>query len=117
VGNRILNSQLNPELGKLSLGEVKVRYSRHAIEQAERKHIVLPAQGVLVVPEGSIVELELDIRTERPVKAVVRNQYNSDWDLVSVIIPSSYGLFLVKTVWLNSVTDQHQTLNKKRLKV
>lgn len=81
-----------------------LRYSKHALDQANKKHITfLPAH--IRRDEYDVFEIE---ETRHGNKYAVRMSYNNSHDLCLVI----ENLFVV-TVWLNHKTDTHRTLNKR----
>lgn len=110
--SNIKNVQTNPELATIALGKVPVTYTRHAQDAAKERRINL-AKYVNVLA-GSVVELEINPANGKTTKLVVRQQYNNHYDVVLVLIPASFGI-VVKTVWLNHVNDNHNTLNLNRL--
>lgn len=115
---RRMNSQVNPELKRLSLGKISIDYSKHALLRSLEKHITL--FNDIYVPEGAVVELERErdksgFGPEHTSKVVVRLAYDDKMDLVLVLVPEQAGLFYCKTVWLNDKNDNHKTLNKSRL--
>lgn len=110
---KILNVQQHPVLAELSLGRVSLQYSRHALDRAREKDFYLPRAAGVVIGAGAVVEIERE--NNKTVKLVTRIGYNTDWDLVMVLVPREPGLFWVKSVWLNQVTDNHASLNQERL--
>lgn len=108
----IKNIQTHPELANIDLGTVYVNYSYHAKEKAAIRGIML--SPTVIVSKGSVVELELANDGKTTIKIVVREDYDKEYDRVSVLIAKNGGIF-VKTVWLNHKTDHHKTLNKQRI--
>jgi len=111
----VKNIQTSPELANIELGEVQVTYSKHARERAQQKRIRL-SQYVQVV-KNSVVEVEIEARTGKTVKLVVRERYTDTHDRVLVLVEDRKkpGSIYVKTVWLNHVEDNHSTLDLKRI--
>lgn len=88
-------------------GGSALRYTVHAIRaaQADRIENILPATLPLTY---QLVEVEtLD---GMPVKWVVRARLDAERDLVMVITHN----YVVRTVWVNRVDDQHATLRTER---
>lgn len=86
------------------------KYSFHAQNAAENDRygkILLPR--MIDFTNAEIIEIETE--GNLVIKCVGRIPYNKDFDLVVVIIPQNS---FVKTVWLNSKTDKHLTLQKWR---
>lgn len=104
---QIKNIQLNPELANIQIGEVKLRYGNHARLKAEKRGIGLPNR--FNICKGSVVECELT-DTDKVTKLVVRGPYNSQQDIVLVLIRGGMDYLFVKTVWLNHTDDNHSTL-------
>lgn len=91
-----------------NFGRLELRYSQHAIHASVSDcygDIKLPRQ--LNTEKAKLVEIEVE--NDRVIKAVYRVAHCEQFDLVIVVIPARA---LVKTVWLNSKTDKHQTLNR-----
>lgn len=86
--------------------ETVLRYWPHALEQAEQDRY-----GVIELPDTinlSRVELvEMEVVNNKIYKVVVRSHYNTQLDLVHVILLETMS---VKTVWLNRKNDRHHTL-------
>jgi hypothetical protein len=81
-----------------------LRYSRHALHQAEVKHIdPLPARVPVVF---TLIEVEL--KNGEPQKWVIRFPLTKARDLVMVVMADGF----VKTVWTNAHDDLHHTLNR-----
>lgn len=111
-----LNNQVNPQLKRLSLGEISLRYTDHALNRCLDKDIQKFSR--IKVEAGQVVEVEREGRspeTMRTVKLVVRFRTCGEFDTVLVIRPLREGLFLVVTCWLNHKDDNHETLNTDRI--
>lgn len=86
------------------------KYSSHAVEASGNDRygkINLPST---VTFSGKDI-FEIEIENGRAIKFGIRVNYNEQYDLV-LIVKEDSGI--VKTVWLNDKSDNHQTLNKKR---
>lgn len=94
--------------------KVRLEYSRHAMREAanDKFGIIqrLPLEFNLR-PEF-VVEVE-SFGNVAVTKAVVRVPYEPNRDLILVIIPNGNDTWFVKTLWTNSCTDNHKTLNKQ----
>jgi hypothetical protein len=81
--------------------------SKHAIDQARYKQIEIPKK--ITYDHNDIVELYM---TSYSVdRIVIRTTYDNRFDLVSVYSPTKNRLI---TLWLNSKSDNHKTLNTKK---
>jgi hypothetical protein len=92
------------------LGTYRLRLSAHA-EQAMTEDKYGRIEGVvngteITVDETAVVEVQVE--NGKPVKALVRLEYNERLDLVLALFPSRQGVCFVKTVWLNEATDLHK---------
>jgi hypothetical protein len=90
--------------------KIKPRYSIHAMDSAENDfYDIIELPAVVDLANADIFEIETD--NKKIVKIAFRIAYNEEFDLcIAMLIPSNK----VKTVWLNSVDDQHETLKKER---
>lgn len=103
-----------PESLELQYGYTfDLTYSKHAQEAAKTDRY-----GLIKLPQGITFHKDriIEVETEDNVtvtKMVVRMNYplNNKLDIVYVIIPQTG---LVKTVWINAVSDKHTTLNKNK---
>jgi len=92
----------------------RLRYSKHATNAALQdryccKMKVFKLPEVLNTEKALLVEVGL--HSENQVsKRVYRTRANSTLDLVLVVLPDG----LVKTVWFNSRSDRHPTLDRSR---
>lgn len=105
------NAAMHPEISNLLLGQISLEYSRHALDRAYDKGVTV--EGSMFVPKGAVVEIEMI--SSKITKAVVRMPQSVEVDRVFVLVPLSRSHWKVVTVWLNAVSDTHQTLNKERL--
>lgn len=91
-------------------GIFELTYSNHAKRERDKDRygqIQLPSH--LNTSEATVIEVEL---TQIGVsKIVYRMLHDKDNDIILVIIPQK---MFVKTVWLNSKYDKHDTLNRKQ---
>ena len=101
-----------PELAKQFHGKkFDLSFSHHAKMAAinDRYGVINKPPFSLTVTADNLIELELN-SAMRPVKLVVRLDYDKEFDIVLAIIPD-FNRALVKTMWLNRKTDNHFTLN------
>ncbi len=95
------------------LGEYAVTLSQHAKEsRADRYGRIRIESGDFITVEAADI-IEVEYLNGQPVKAVVRLAYDDSLDVVIAITPAR----VVKTLWLNQVSDAHKTLNKNLYKV
>jgi hypothetical protein len=87
-------------------GHTKLKYSLHAIEQANRKNI----QSLPVFLTWSFQLIELTLDHGVLIKSVVRVPHTETEDLVLVV--SANGTVI--TLWHNSRSDNHRTLNTSK---
>lgn len=87
----------------------QLKYSNHALKAAQNDRY-----GKINLPEtlntklDNVTLIELETKNGKPFKGVYRMPYNDKHDIVIVLL---YETRLVKTVWLNSKTDAHKTLD------
>lgn len=93
-----------------SFGIIPLRYSRHAIQASQNdRYGFIDLPPTLDTKKAKLIEIEV---TEGVIsKVVYRHKHCRNYDLVMVIIPQGG---IVKTVWLNSNRDKHNTLNRKK---
>jgi hypothetical protein len=111
---KILNVQTDSRLANLRIGDVEMDWTRHALEQAIKKGV--QAHTKLILEEGSVVELEYV--TSMEVKMVVRihSTLSPRYDEVFVLIKNKrHNKVRVITCWLNHISDNHSSLNLKRI--
>ena len=84
--------------------------SSHAIHAAEDDNIHLP--NTVNISGHNIIEVE-SYKDTTEVKIVVRLSYNAGYDLIVVVFFGKAGAML-KTVWLNSKSDLHRTLDESK---
>jgi subtilisin-like proprotein convertase family protein len=98
-------------------GEFKIIYGIHAIKQARVKYGLrgqdLPSSAQTTI--ANIIEVE--IIGNRIVKIVVRLPFDNRDDICVPLIPQSPGELFAKTMWLNSRSDRHRTLDKAKYAV
>ena len=87
--------------------DYQLRYSPHSKEQMEIKGID-EAPNFINFSQVEIVEME--VASGKPFKVLARQAYDSEFDIVHVILLKS---LIVKTVWLNGRSDKHRTLKNK----
>jgi hypothetical protein len=86
-------------------------YSRHALSAAMEDQYGVPSlPKTLTIRANQVIELETE--AGRVKKLVIRIPYDSNRDLVLVVIPETFDA-RVKTVWFNKTNDQHRTLRRE----
>lgn len=97
-------------LPKLRLkGLLKLQYSAHAKRAAcndRYGYIQLPT----CLDVGNELLIEVEVLNNTVAKLVFRVPYSNLHDLCIVVQPNG----LVRTVWLNSIHDNHKTLDLKK---
>jgi hypothetical protein len=91
-------------------GTKTLTYSQHAREQSARKEISLPTS--INLTQYDIIELE--VQAGQWTKAVIRQQvrYAGTSSVVLVVMKGDERTrYFVKTLWMNSVDDEHATLD------
>lgn len=85
-------------------------YSAHAESQAYSKYKIRPnsLRKNIVVKRENIIEIAVTEQGSLE-KFVARFPFSCQDDICMVIMPKGRA-WLVKTVWLNSVSDHHRTL-------
>lgn len=91
------------------------RFTHHARRACltDRYGVITPP-ATLVIEKGQIIEADTD-RTAI-YKILLRVPHTAEFDLCMAILPNVGGESLVKTCWLNRVTDRHFTLDKSKYK-
>lgn len=79
-------------------------YTKHAVEQSEKRNLKLPE--TITYAGKDVFEVELNDRNE-VIKYGIRVTYNGNKDII-VIFKNNH---IVKTVWWNRKNDQHKTLD------
>lgn len=94
------------------LGNYRLVYTRHAQLECikDRYKVIIPPKEVTITM-SNIIEVEKE--GEEVKKILIRVKYDNDFDLMLAIIPTGI-IGTVKTVWLNSVKDNHKTLDRSK---
>jgi hypothetical protein len=95
--------QLGLPTVQTKFGVIALTYSFHAQTRARDKAITLFPQ--INTDTARVIEIEMEGR--QVIKILYRIPYNAKYDMLLAIIPDRG---FVKTIWLNSVEDKHQTL-------
>jgi hypothetical protein len=102
-----------PDGCKLPSHRVNLRWSRHAQRaRSSDRYGVIPYIASIPLSQFQVIEVETD--NELIVKWVIRGHFDSDHDVVFVLVPFSHDEWFVKTVWFNLRTDVHATLDRDR---
>jgi hypothetical protein len=89
---------------------MELSYGSHARKESmQDKYGEMKLPSRIDVRKGDTIEIGVTGKTV--TKMVIRFSYDSERDLIMVIIPSSH---FVKTVWFNLKTDQHKTLDRSK---
>ena len=101
-----------PKLLQQPCFEGRLRYSRHAIDEAnsDRYGDITPPPYFYVEGKEKLIEVETDSKTGKVVKQVWRQALDDERDIVLVITADGN----VKTLWVNLKTDKHKTLDRSR---
>lgn len=98
-----------PECWPVNGRWVDLKYSNHAKRACIRdRYGVIPPLNRVQIFLDQLVEVE--IREGKLVKLVARVRFNGVFDLILVLNPDG----LVRTCWLNRVTDVHKTLDRSK---
>jgi hypothetical protein len=100
--------------GMVPTGVKSIYYSRHAGQEFYDKNGKIEPPSQLDFSTCDIVEVTT--YGEKIDKLVLRKEYNDTHDLVVVLVPyeNNKKNWFAKTVWLNSKTDTHKTLDVNR---
>lgn len=97
----------------LPIGRYNLLASNHAKQAATNDRY-----GSITIPEVITINVadifEVEVIGNRVTKFVVRTSYNAKHDICVVIVPVTPYEGRVKTVWLNSKSDNHKTLDKNK---
>ena len=95
-----------PKNVDLPSGTFNLSYSYHAKNASyDDRYGQMNLPNTLNVDGAKLIEIEVE--GNEVVKGVYRTSYNTDLDLIIVMIPQTS---FVKTVWFNKTTDVHKTL-------
>jgi hypothetical protein len=98
-----------PPVAKTPVFEGPLRYSAHALQEARSDRyggITLPTE--FHCANAKLIESEVLLAQNRVVKQVWRQRLDNTRDLVLVIGEGG----LVRTVWINLLTDKHRSLDR-----
>lgn len=91
-------------------GVYALEYSKHAIEASEsERYGKIPLVELIDTTNKNINIIEVEMTNNSITKILYRCKLNEKFDLCIAVNPLRW---IVKTVWLNCVTDKHKTLNK-----
>lgn len=99
-----------PENLKLPAGAMLLEYSEHArIEAASDRYgrVELPS----FIKFADYTPIEIEVQNGKVTKVLYRGRYDQTRDLCLVIIPQRR---YVKTVWINTHSDRHHTLDTSK---
>lgn len=98
-------------LDSIPWGIVSVEHSQHARDRLQEKYGMVPCILPRVVGITPQVVVEVETREDRAYKVLVRLSFG-DYDLCMPLIIRHKGGWFATTVWLNSKSDQHDTLRR-----
>lgn len=103
--------ELKTKIEKLMKRKYTITPSAHAREKIQ--NLKLPPKSYRIVLHGEVVEAE--VQNQNVVKVITRLERKSEWreyhqDICSAIV-FDCSKAIVKTMWLNSSSDTHATLN------
>jgi hypothetical protein len=99
-----------PENVETQFGSMLLDYSKHALDASKNDqygHIELPKS--LDTSKAQVIEVET--RGKKTTKVLYRIPYDEEYDLILAVDPQRR---FVRTVWLNHVNDNHNTLDPTR---
>jgi hypothetical protein len=88
---------------------INLIYTNHAKQASDSRNI--RRLGSITLSRFQVIEIE--VRDNRVVKMVVRGSYDATND-ICLVITLEKGKWIVKTVWLNAVSDLHNTLDRSK---
>lgn len=99
-----------PKEAQTDWGILKLKYSVHALNAAQddRYGIIENLPSWIGTGLAEVIEVEMD-EDGCTTKVLYRVPHDSCFDLVLAVIPYSRT---VKTVWLNDIYDNHDTLDE-----
>lgn len=84
-----------------------IRYSKHYVESMCYRYIKKRVSTEYLL-SGTVIEVEVE--DNEIEKAVIRNKYDNQFDLITVIRFVSDGILFV-TSWINNVKNNHDMLD------
>ncbi len=100
-----------PEWFSAPTCRINLKYTRHALYACNNdRYGSIPVFESIPLEKFRVVEFEAEGQDVH--KIVVRGRFNDDLDCVFVLIPGN--TYVVKTVWFNKASDNHDTLNASR---
>ena len=105
------NAISNKILEYCDMGKMNVYFTKHSLEQFDKKNIDKYAIDLRKITSGEI--FEVTVEDNDIMKFVSRCEYNDKSDVCIVVLLKENGL-LIKTCWLNSKMDKHKTLDMNK---
>lgn len=100
------------------LGVIAIRHTGHSSAQCLRPECRRWVKGgVINIPEGEQLDIdaesiiEVEIAGGRPVKALVRLQYDDNSDICFALLAPEFRQAICKTLWTLNANDHHRTLD------
>lgn len=111
----IYNVATRPELSKLDPGMMALHWTNHALMRAGQKEVEVRSS---VNGSGRVIEAEVDSKTGKLLKLLIRIRV-SGWirDEVLALRPldGRGKQWLVLTCWTNLRSDNHETLDLRKI--
>lgn len=97
-------------------GSVELRYSRHALEEAENdRYGRIPVLERADFDNLEVIEVKYNQTTGRIDRMLYRQ--NQGEDNVCIVVSPGRGAWNVVTTWFNEANDSHKTLNRSNYSV
>jgi hypothetical protein len=118
--NGLFHASLGFPVGAITpwLGAISIQHTRHSTARCLRPECRKWVKGgVINIPDGDLVEIdeacfvEVEIRDDKPVKALVRLQYDDNSDVCFALLAPESGKAICKTLWTLNCNDHHRTLD------
>jgi len=100
------------------LGVITLRHTGHSSAQCSRPECRRWVKGgVINIPDGEQLDIdadsiiEIEIAGGRPVKALVRLQYDDNSDICFALLAPEFRTAVCKTLWTLNANDHHRTLD------
>lgn len=100
------------------LGVISIQHTGHSRSQCYRPECRKWVKGgVIDIPEGDRLSIEaediieIEVSGGKPVKAVVRLQYDDNSDVCFALLAPVDGWSICKTLWTLNANDHHRTLD------
>jgi hypothetical protein len=118
--NGLFHKSLGFPVGALQpwLGVIAIQHTSHSAAQCFRPECRRWVKGgVINIPDGESLDvqaediIEIEVSDGKPVKALVRLQYDDHSDVCFALLAPVAGRSLCKTLWTLDAKDHHRTLD------